>query len=221
MRSSISAQSCDSVPPAPGCMETIALAASCSPPSIFLVSAASTCSSSESSALARSAVTSSPLCAHSSRTPMSSIFLARLSRSSRSSASRRCRCRVFCASAWLSQKFGAATLCSSWASSPGSWALSKIAPHIGCALEQIGRSPDQVIENNGQNMLLLAPWLGARDESFVDGRVCVGGRRFAGVAIDRHEDDVAGRLEAGTLTLLAVGVIQLQVFPHEVDPHRQ
>ena len=39
MRSSISAQSCDSVPPAPGWMVTIAFLRSCSPPSIFLISA--------------------------------------------------------------------------------------------------------------------------------------------------------------------------------------
>ena len=43
MRSSISAQSCDSVPPAPGWIVTIAFLRSCSPPSIFLVSPASTC----------------------------------------------------------------------------------------------------------------------------------------------------------------------------------
>ena len=42
MRSSISAQSCDSVPPAPGWIVTIAFLRSCSPPSIFLVSPAST-----------------------------------------------------------------------------------------------------------------------------------------------------------------------------------
>ena len=49
MRSSISAQSCDSVPPAPGWMVTIALLRSCSPPSIFLISAASTFAASSSS----------------------------------------------------------------------------------------------------------------------------------------------------------------------------
>ena len=61
MRSSISAQSCDSVPPAPGWMVTMALARSCSPPSIFLVSAASTsgCELVERRA-AKSAATSSP-----------------------------------------------------------------------------------------------------------------------------------------------------------------
>ena len=42
MRSSISAQSCDSVPPAPGWMVTMALLRSCSPPSIFLISPVST-----------------------------------------------------------------------------------------------------------------------------------------------------------------------------------
>ena len=42
MRRSISAQSCDSVPPAPGWMVTMALRKSCSPPSIFLISPACT-----------------------------------------------------------------------------------------------------------------------------------------------------------------------------------
>ena len=81
---------------------------------------------------------------------MSSIFLARLSRSSRSWASRRCRWSVFWASAWLSQKFGAATFFSSCASSPESCALSKITPHLGGAPEQVGRAADQIIDHNGQ-----------------------------------------------------------------------
>src|SRR5437763_8218021 len=38
IRSSISAQSCASVPPAPGCTVTMALPASCSPPSIWRIS---------------------------------------------------------------------------------------------------------------------------------------------------------------------------------------
>ena len=57
MRSSISAQSCDSVPPAPGWMVTIAFLRSCSPPSIFLISPACTSWSSASSACANSAST--------------------------------------------------------------------------------------------------------------------------------------------------------------------
>ena len=62
MRSSISAQSCDSVPPAPGWMVTMALRASCSPPSIFLISPASTSLCNSSSPRARSASTASPCC---------------------------------------------------------------------------------------------------------------------------------------------------------------
>ncbi len=44
--SSISAQSCDSVPPAPGWIDTMALELSYSPPSIFRTSAVSTSASS-------------------------------------------------------------------------------------------------------------------------------------------------------------------------------
>ena len=60
MRSSISAQSCDSVPPAPGWMATMAFRPSCSPPSILRISAASTSVSSSSRPRSRSAATSSP-----------------------------------------------------------------------------------------------------------------------------------------------------------------
>ena len=61
MRNSISAQSCDSVPPAPGWMVTMAFLQSCSPPSIFLISPASTsCSSAPSPAVNSSSTDSYP-----------------------------------------------------------------------------------------------------------------------------------------------------------------
>ena len=60
MRSSISAQSCDSVPPAPGWIGHDGVGRSCSPPSILFVSAASTSACRSSRPRARSAATSSP-----------------------------------------------------------------------------------------------------------------------------------------------------------------
>ena len=73
MRSSISAQSCDSVPPAPGWIVTMAFLRSCSPPSIFLVSPASTCADELVERRApRSSATGSPASAHSTRTARSS-----------------------------------------------------------------------------------------------------------------------------------------------------
>ena len=106
IRSSISAQSCDSVPPAPGWMVTMALARSCSPPSIFLVSAASTSCWSSSSPRSRSAPTSSPaLRPLDQDAEIVGAPLQRL-RSAWSSSSRRRRCITFCASAWLLQKSG-------------------------------------------------------------------------------------------------------------------
>ena len=89
--------------------------------------------------------------AQSMSTPMSSILRASWSRSSRSSASRRRRCSVFCASAGSFQKSGAATRCSSCASSPGSCAPSKITPHVGCSLEQIGGASNQFVNDQGHD----------------------------------------------------------------------
>ena len=58
---------------------------------------------------------------------------------------------VFCASAWLSQKLAPATFCSSCASSPGSWASSKIAPHVGGPSQQVGGAANEVINHGGQS----------------------------------------------------------------------
>ena len=87
MRSSISAQSWLSVPPAPALIVRIALARSCSPPSIFWNSASSTLASRASRAAAKSLATSSPAASQSARTWASSSWpLSRFS-SSRSASS--------------------------------------------------------------------------------------------------------------------------------------
>ncbi len=107
MRSSISAQSCDSVPPAPGLMVTMAFVRSCSPPSIFLISAASTSPPARRGRRVRSAATSSPDSSHSARTsgrPPGRGALQQLEVVSR----RRRRCSTFWAAAWSFQKPGAA-----------------------------------------------------------------------------------------------------------------
>src|SRR5579872_7492225 len=77
MRSSISAQSCDSVPPAPGWIVTIALRASFSPESKVSVSRRSTNWRSESISRRRSASTLSPSRARSKYAEMSSLWRMR------------------------------------------------------------------------------------------------------------------------------------------------
>ena len=137
MRSSISAQSCDSVPPAPGWIVTIAFLRSCSPPSIFLVSPASTCAPSSSSA--RAEIVGDRLAGLRPLDQHGEIVEPRFSDSlrSRSSSSRRRRCSSFCAPAWSFQKSGSATRSSILASSSAGRAASKIAPQVAGAARQI------------------------------------------------------------------------------------
>ena len=148
MRSSISAQSCDSVPPAPGWMVTIAFFWSCSPPSIFLVSAASTSRSSASSPSASSRSTSSPACAHSTSTDRSSSRVFSASTIWTSCSRRRRRCSIFCASAWSFQKSGCATSSSRRVSSSRGADRSKITPQLGGALRQVLVPPDEFFEHD-------------------------------------------------------------------------
>ena len=117
MRRIISAQSCDSVPPAPGCTVMIAFLASCSPPSIFLISPASTSPWSASRPRTRSPLTSSPASNHSRRTTRSSVRWRSDFSSVTSSSRRRRRCSTCCAAAWLFQKSGALACASRRASS--------------------------------------------------------------------------------------------------------
>src|SRR3954470_13632555 len=162
MRSSISAQSCDSVPPAPGWMVIIALLRSCSPPSIFLVSPAVTSAASSSRPAARSSATGSPAWAHSASTARSST--RRLSESLREASTSIAlrRCSSFCAAAWSFQKSGSPTRCSILASSSAGRAASKIAPQIGCALGEILIPAELLVElKSGHDSAVLLSYLAA------------------------------------------------------------
>src|SRR5688572_9770965 len=110
---------------------------SCSPPSIFLISPASTIPVNCSMAAESSAVISSPWLAQSTSTPRSSVLAVRAEISSTSSSTRRRRCRIFCASIWLLQKSGADARASICASSSRGRAASKITPEIGGALHEV------------------------------------------------------------------------------------
>src|SRR5687768_177210 len=150
MRSSISAQSCDSVPPAPGWIVTMALAWSCSPASIFLLSAASTSCCSSSRPRSRSAVTSSPPLAHSNSTPRSSSRRFSDCSSAMSPSMRRRRCITFCALAWSLQNVGAAMCFSMSASCSPRLAASKIPPEFRRAAAQLVVASFEVVEVDGQ-----------------------------------------------------------------------
>ena len=138
MRSSISAQSCDSVPPAPGWMVTMALARSCSPPSIFLISAASTsCFERRRAPRCRSAATSSPASAHSSSTARSSIGGSASRAASRSSLEPAAALQDLLRFGLVLPEVGAAMRRFERASSSAIVGASKIAPQIAAALHQI------------------------------------------------------------------------------------
>ena len=130
MRSSISAQSWLSVPPAPALMERMALAGSCSPPSSFWNSASSTRAASESSDAARSPSTFSPASAHSMSTRVSSSRLRSFCSVPRSRSTRFLRLSAACAASCWFQKSGAVIRSSSWPSSFVSAAPSKIAADV-------------------------------------------------------------------------------------------
>src|SRR3954451_5190241 len=137
IRSSTSALSCDSVPPAPGWIVTIAFLRSCSPPSIFLVSPVSTVVDKSSSPRARSSATGSPASAHSTSTARSSVRRRSDSLRSRSSSRRRRRWSSFCAPVWSFQKSGSETRSSIEESSSAERGVSKIAPQVRGAARQI------------------------------------------------------------------------------------
>src|ERR1051325_7543006 len=132
MRMSISAQSCDSVPPAPGWMMTSAPSRSCSPESRLLVSSAATCCSSAPSSRSSSASMLSSA-SDSARSRSSPRLLSELDRAANSSTVRfRClsRVTVFCASSGRSQNPGAVMRCSSSAPSRVRPSTSKIPPQV-------------------------------------------------------------------------------------------
>ena len=146
MRISISAQSCDSVPPAPGWIVTIAFLRSSSPESIVRISPVWTSLVEPSSAareiVARRLRPASPT--RRARARSSVLFLERLG-SVASSSSRRRRCSTFCAAAWSFQKSGAAT----WfevGQLIGERASSKPPPQIGGAPGEVAVPADQFVE---------------------------------------------------------------------------
>ena len=176
MRSSFSAQSCDSVPPAPGWIDTIALSASCSPPSIFLISPASTCCCRASRPAARSSATLSPSLAHSNSTSRSSLRVRSDSARSTSSWRRRRRWRTLCAAAWSSQNPDAAACSSRRAISDAAPAASKIAPQIGRPLDQLLVPPCLLLERHRHAVLRFH-----RSRSI---RSCPAARSSSGAASD-------------------------------------
>ena len=133
----------------------IAFLRSCSPPSIFLVSPASTCADRSSSARPRSSATGSPASAHSSSTVRSSSRLRSDSPRSRSSSSRRRRCSSFCAAAWSFQKSASPTRSSMVFSSSAGCAASKIAPQVAGAARQILDTCEAVRPTGKPNLKLL------------------------------------------------------------------
>src|SRR5918992_1534897 len=127
---SISAQSCASVPPAPDCMEQMALSASCCPERSISVSA------SETSVSSRSINSRSSLALDSSSAANSKSTSASATEDSKPSCrlmtrSRRLRCwRTFCAASWSFQKSGSDARASSFPSSSRFAATSKKPPEL-------------------------------------------------------------------------------------------
>src|SRR5262245_58155311 len=130
MRSSISAQSWLSVPPAPALIVRMALARSFSPPSIFWNSAPSTMPCRSSREAPRSFCTSSPASSHSSSTRVSSSRPRRRFSRSRSASTRLRRWSTFWAAPWSDQKSPAVIFSSSRVSSERRLPSSKVAANV-------------------------------------------------------------------------------------------
>ena len=152
MRMSISAQSCDSVPPAPGWIVTIAFLRSSSPESIVRISPVWT----SRAYVSRPRVEVRrrrlrPGCAQSSSTPRSSVCFRSDSASVRSSSRRRRRCRIFCAAAWSFQKSGATT-CAFRARSARARAGLRQSPLRSSAARAVrsAKASDLFVERHGQ-----------------------------------------------------------------------
>ena len=119
-----------SVPPAPALIVRIALARSCSPPSIFWNSSVSTVLSKASSAVVKSFSTSSPPASQSASTCASSSWPLSRFTSSRSDSRRLRRCSCFWAPFGSFHRPGSASFCSSASSSGRSLLSSKIAADV-------------------------------------------------------------------------------------------
>ncbi len=140
MRSSISAQSWLSVPPAPALMVRMALARSCSPPSMFWSSAPSIVASNASRAGPRSFWTSSPFASHSTRTCASSSCVFRRFNSPSWASIPLRRCISLWAARWSFQKSGSDIFSSRGESSACSLSASKIAADVRGPRDQRGEA---------------------------------------------------------------------------------
>src|ERR1700678_2639250 len=152
MRRSISAQSCDSVPPAPGLMVTIAFRRSFSPARSVFVSSSDKYASAEASSLLTSSrresrcESSASSRARLKYVSMSLDLVSRIfSALTRSSTCLRC-CKTPCAFSWFCQKSGSLTFTSRAASCFRAESASKKAPHELDALFELGVALLQVFD---------------------------------------------------------------------------
>src|SRR5437879_1497479 len=139
MRMSICAQSCDSVPPAPGWMERMAAFASCGPESITFSSnsSSSRCSLAIPSRISASTLSSPASPASSSRTARSEAWLpSSVTRATRRASSARSRISS-CARRLSSQKAGDAISASSAARRASLAGRSKVPPELVDASGQL------------------------------------------------------------------------------------
>src|SRR5215208_1115167 len=128
--SSISAQSCASVPPAPDWMEQMALNASCWPESSISVSAPETSVSSRSISSRSSLALPSSSAANSKSTSASATDDSKPSCLLTTRSMRLRCCRTFCAASWSFQKSGSDACASSFESSSRFAATSKKPPEL-------------------------------------------------------------------------------------------
>src|SRR5216684_8621761 len=138
MRNSISAQSCDSVPPAPGWMARMTSRSSCSPESFMVISMAVISLSIWAMTFSRSSSTASPSRCSSRSTSSSSAFVVSDSPVAMRRSTRARFRPSSCAASGLSQKPGADISSSISFSARRAASGSKIAPDRGEAVFEVG-----------------------------------------------------------------------------------
>src|SRR2546421_1076101 len=144
MRRSISAQSCASVPPAPACIEQMALRASIGPDRSISVSASDTSCSRRATSSRNSPALASSSAANSKSTSASATADSKPScRLTTRSMRLRC-CKTFCAASWSDQKSGAEAFSSSRRNSARFDATSKKPPKLLDAHAQVFGTRAQV-----------------------------------------------------------------------------
>ena len=150
MRSSISAQSCDSVPPAPGWIATIASRSSCSPDNFIVISMLSISVSSWVTSDSISASTSSPSrCSSSSTSSSSDLVLSDSPAATRFSMRERLR-PTSCAACGLSQNPGAEICRSISCNDLRAESRSKIAPYAQEPVLQFGNLSDCLFSHDAE-----------------------------------------------------------------------